>query len=194
MTQSKPRKAPAAKKKAAEKPAASALLTAVNEALDLDEYGEAIALLTAAIEREPENAALLQSRGAVHVMVGAAWSPDPGEAEASALRRGVADLTRALELHPTYAAAYLNRGLARRAQLDREGALADMTRALELGLEPPLAIQAYAYRSTNLTGDEVADIQMVNTMRRDWRRVGKTWRQCFPQRLSLSESIPGATE
>jgi hypothetical protein len=186
---------PAASTKKGTKPGPSPFdvtFAAVNAALDLDKHAEAIELLTRALEAEPTNAALLQSRGAVYVMLGTVWSSNPGEAEARALQDGVQDLTAAIALHPTYADAYLNRGLARRALLDRAGAYADMTHALELGLEPPLQIQAYSYRSTNTTGDQVADVAVVNTMRRDWRRVGKTWDKNFPQRICLRASVPAA--
>ncbi len=46
------------------------------------------------------------------------------------------DLSRAIELHPRYAEAHLSRGLAYRQMVDGEAALADLTRAIEIGLAP----------------------------------------------------------
>lgn len=51
--------------------------------------------------------------------------------------RAIADHTRAIELDPTYAAAYYNRGVAHDGKGDSDDAIADYTRAIEI--EPKFA-------------------------------------------------------
>lgn len=80
-----------------------------------------IADLTAAIEIEPDCAYLYYNRGCVHSL-------------AKEYAKAESDYTRALELNPSLAEAYYNRGLDRVASGDKQGGIADLSKAGELGL------------------------------------------------------------
>jgi tetratricopeptide (TPR) repeat protein len=115
----------------------------VDEALDLEQYVRAIALLTRAMMLEPQNAALVQSRGAVHAM-----NED--------LRAAIRDYAKAIALHPGYAEAHLNRGLAEHELGDHQAAVKDFTAALDGGLaSDELKVQAHYFRglARHVVGD-----------------------------------------
>jgi tetratricopeptide (TPR) repeat protein len=92
-----------------------------NRALDAGKSADAIALLTQAMALEPENAALVQSRGAIHAMC-------------DELDLAVADYSRAIALSPKYADAHLNRGLAMWEKGKLKESAKDLAKALALGL------------------------------------------------------------
>jgi tetratricopeptide (TPR) repeat protein len=75
-----------------------------------------------AVALDPRNAGYRLNRGIVR-----------GEQD---LAGALADFDAALRLDPTLASAYLSRGVVRQALGDRAGAVADLERALSLGLSP----------------------------------------------------------
>lgn len=175
------------------------LISSLNAALNAGQYTGAIDLLTKALASEPKNAALHQSRGAVHLIRLIEWPEykSGGEKQRKASRdRAVKDLDQALKLDPLYAEAYLTRALAHRGVNDAKRALADFNKALDLGLEPPFEIQAYNYRSSVHPSNSealVADIATVNAMRKKNRGLGDAWRENYPQRASLRSTVPAPT-
>lgn len=84
-------------------------------------YRAAVACFSRALGYAPQNAHLYFWRGTLY------WR------ELGEIERAEADLTRAIELNPQMARAYLNRGLARwyAAKVDRAAAAADLRAFLE---------------------------------------------------------------
>jgi tetratricopeptide (TPR) repeat protein len=171
------------------------MIDSVCAAMDDGKFDEAIDLLTKAIKADPKNAALMQSRGAVHLMrcvEWPEWKSGGDKQRAASVKRALDDLEKAVKLAPDYAEATLNRGLAHLRRLDRESAEADFTRALALGLEPTFELQAYDRRASAVQNRDyeaaVADIAIVNKLRR--RHKGDEWRKQEPQRASLRVQVP----
>lgn len=172
----------------------SSLIENINTALIEGEYQPAISAVTKAIAAEPKNAALHHTRGVIHVLRSREWPVwrSGGEKQRKAtLERGLVDLNKAISLAPDYAEAHLNRALTHLLLIDTAAAVADFTRALELGLEPAFAIQAYSYRSNAQQDSEarLADIRVVNTLRRS-RTLGAEWSHGVPQAVSMRVTVP----
>jgi tetratricopeptide (TPR) repeat protein len=91
-----------------------------------DAYQGALSCFSRALEHAPQDAYLYLWRGTLY------WR------EFSATQKAEADLTRAIELDPRLARAYLNRAFARWYALppDRPGAAADFRAFLERSAEP----------------------------------------------------------
>lgn len=85
----------------------------------LEDYKEAIADYTQAIEIDPNYADAYYNRGIAHRKV--------GDTQAA-----IADYTQAIKIDPNDAKVYHNRGIARSALEDYQGAIADHTQALEI--------------------------------------------------------------
>ena len=171
-------------------------IDATNAALDEEDYAGAVALLTGALAKEPRNAALHQSCGAVHLIRMNEWPEwkSGGERERKAsVERALKALNRALALQPGFAVAHLNRGLAHLKRDDARAARLDFTRALELGLEPQLALQAYSQRARTDPHEGSADLAIVNTMRKRHKSAAEEWRHDYPQRATLTAEVPPPT-
>ncbi len=106
-------------------------------------YPEAIDDFSAAIEMEPQNAEAFFWRGRTHYDYGVQLTVEetgqPPEAVpflpedvTEQMELAVADYTTSVELNPSYARAYNNRGNARATLGDLEGAVEDYDQALEL--------------------------------------------------------------
>ncbi|MDX1931618.1 MAG: tetratricopeptide repeat protein [Capsulimonadales bacterium] len=117
------------------------------------DYTKAVAVLTKAIEEQPNTAQLFLHRGQAYIRMAAAEQrivectraiSRNGEDTVSFLHRGfayynignylqaISDYTRAIVRQPDYAAAYLGRGLAFIAAGKRTEGMADYERALRL--------------------------------------------------------------
>lgn len=164
------------------------LMQSLHDALSREAYAAAIELLDAALASAPDDAALLHCRGATHALSTAQWPPWSSGGEArrdAALRAALTDLGRAIERCPSYAEAWLNRGITRLLLADRAGGDADLSRALDLGLELVFALQAYSSRGGP------GDLDVVNKLRKK-RGLGDEWRESVPQRATLRAQVPAA--
>ncbi len=88
---------------------------------------EAIADFDAALELEPENAAILNNRGSAYQ-------------KQQNLRQALADFTKAIELSPDVAVFWVNRSAAWAESGDSERALSDAQKAVEIDPENALAL------------------------------------------------------
>lgn len=162
------------------------MLAEVSVALGEAKYEAAAKLLTQAVAVAPDAAALLHCRAAVRVLATVqwpAWKSGTEKPRTASLRLALADFDRVIAQHPDYAEAHLNRGLAWLQLGDRERGNVDLSRALALGLEPVLALQAHSRRG----GSD--DHAIVNTMRKT-RGIGHDWRDEGPQRITLRGAVP----
>ncbi|MCR4408006.1 MAG: tetratricopeptide repeat protein [Anaerolineae bacterium] len=92
-----------------------------NRHADLDEYDLAIQDFSRAIALDPSYAEAYYNRGVLY------WR------EFGNYYRAIRDLTRVIELAPHWAEAHFNRGLAYKLHGDRERAIADFQRYLQIG-------------------------------------------------------------
>jgi tetratricopeptide (TPR) repeat protein len=115
--------------------AKNVLLYAAVAREDREEYEEAIALCTQALELDPEDAYALEQRADV------SW-------HAADYRRAIADYTRSLQLNPNSATALNGRGQALAEAGKFEAALVDLDRAIELASDRSL--RAYARNGRGL--------------------------------------------
>ena len=162
------------------------ILAEAKDALTSGEAERAIALVTRAIGTDPENPALLAARGAVHAIRTGEWPSWKSQYDArraASFKRSVQDYDAAIALAPDYAEAYLGRALARQHLIDREGASADFTRAIELGLDHICLLQAHSCRSQG------SDIEIVNIMRKV-RGTGQDWRHSTPLLATIRGALP----
>jgi serine/threonine protein kinase/Flp pilus assembly protein TadD len=104
--------------------------------MELDDH-EAIHCLSISITLQPGFYGSYFNRGLVHQHKAELAEAKPKPAEAMAeYAEAEADFNRALELRPSFAVALLHRGLVRERQNNLNEALADFTRAIDLGDVP----------------------------------------------------------
>ena len=75
----------------------------------------------------------------------------------------IADYSKAIEINPEYAYAFLNRGNSKNKLGDHQGAIADYTKAIEINPN-----YAYVYFNRGITRELVNDLQGTCL---DWRKA-----------------------
>jgi hypothetical protein len=182
----------------------SELVEAVKAAIEVSEsattlvlkasaYANALALLDDGIRKDAGNPALYYCRCVVHIrymrddMLRGDTRPQTVAAKAEASALALVAVRRAVELEPDYAEAYVALAML-------TGENAHLNRALALGLERALALQAYELGSyfvlhdaTAVNGAQQANNDIVNTMRRSSR--DDEWRKSKPQLCTLRRSV-----
>lgn len=98
------------------------LFTQGMEHFSNEDYPQCIALLSQAIDGDPDFKLALSGRGTAFL-------------KSAKFQEAVDDFTRVLELDPDFARGYHRRGLAKAAAGDAMGAIADFDRAIELDPE-----------------------------------------------------------
>ena len=104
------------------------VLTVLRNPVWHDDY----TLFTTDVEKQPNSAKLLNAASGARLDRYAKQQADGLTPSSALLSRSVTDLTRALEIHPSYRSAYLLRGNARFYQADYDAAIADYDRADDL--------------------------------------------------------------
>jgi tetratricopeptide (TPR) repeat protein/tRNA A-37 threonylcarbamoyl transferase component Bud32 len=106
-------------------------------ALQLDQYEEAIRSFTACLSMTRSDGP--NNEDVLYYNRGLAWMRRAKEFPSSESTLALADFGRALERNPRRSEAFLNRGLVRWKCQDFDGAVKDLSTALELGYSPLIA-------------------------------------------------------